>query len=100
MDGIRLSIDKFRPNRQMGAKEERIHNTLSPYYENNSVWHYPGGVCEILEQELIQRNPPNDDVKDALHMAFRIMKVPAARRGYQREKSNIVYSTRFGGVSA
>jgi phage terminase large subunit-like protein len=98
-DGLRLSIDKFRPNRMMGAKEERIHNTLAPYYENNSVWHYPGGVCEILEQELVMRSPPNDDVKDALHMAFRIMKVPMARK-HSRTKSNIVTHSRFGGVAS
>ena len=97
-DGLALSVDKYRPTRTMGTKEERIHNTLSPYYENQSVWHFEGGLCETLEQELIQYNPPNDDIKDALHSAVGIIKVPMKQSNRQRT-SNIVYDTRFGGVA-
>ena len=95
--GLALVVDKFRPTRTMGTKEERIHSMLGPYYENNSVWHYPGGMCETLEQELIQYNPANDDLKDALHQAFGIMKVPMKK--YTNRVSNIVTHSRFGGVS-
>jgi len=98
-DGLALSVDKFRPVRTMGSKEERIQNTLLPYYDNNSVWHFEGGLCETLEQELIQHNPPNDDIKDALHAAVGIMRVPM-KTHTQRQRSNIVYSSRFGGVAA
>jgi hypothetical protein len=98
LDGLSLSIDKYRPTRTMGTKEERIHNTLSPYYENNSVWHFEGGLCESLEQELIQFNPPNDDIKDALHSAVGIMKVPMKSSRARRER-NVIYNTRFGGVT-
>lgn len=97
-DGLALSVDKFRPVRTMGSKEERIQNTLLPYYDNNAVWHFEGGLCETLEQELIQRNPSNDDIKDALHAAVGIMRVPM-RSTNQRQKSNVVYNTRFGGVA-
>ena len=97
-DGLALSVDKFRPVRTMGSKEERIQNTLLPYYDNNSVWHFEGGLCETLEQELIQHNPPNDDIKDALHAAVGIMRVPM-KSTTQRQKSNVVYNTRFGGVA-
>lgn len=97
-DGLALSIDKFRPTRTMGTKEERMHSMLSPYYENSSVWHFQGGLCEALEQELIQHNPPNDDIKDALHAAMGIIKIPMAKSLYTR-KNNIVTHERFGGVS-
>jgi hypothetical protein len=83
----------------MGSKEERIQNTLLPYYENNSVWHYEGGLCEALEQELIQYNPPNDDIKDALHSAVGIMKVPMIRMSRKGQRSNVVTHSRFGGVA-
>jgi hypothetical protein len=83
----------------MGTKEERIAATLGPYYENNSVWHYHGGKCEILEQELIMYNPPHDDIKDALHSAFGIMKPPTARARMRRH-SGVVVHGRFGGVAA
>ena len=97
-DGLALSVDKYRPVRSMGTKEERIHNTLSPYYDNNSMWHFEGGLNETLEQELIQYNPGHDDIKDALHAAVGIMKVPMKSQARAR-KSNIVYSGRFGGVA-
>ena len=98
-DGLALSVDKFRPTRTMGTKEERMQNTLKPYYDNGAVWHFEGGLCESLEQELIQHNPPNDDIKDALHQAVGIMRVPM-KSHMMRPKSNIVYSSRFGGVAA
>ena len=98
-DGLMLAVDKYRPTRSMGSKEERIQNTLSPYYENNSMWHYEGGHCETLEQELIQHNPPNDDVKDALHQAVGIMKIPYQQQRLA-QRSNVVYNSRFGGVQA
>lgn len=97
-DGLALSVDKYRPTRTMGTKEERINNTLTPYYDNNSMWHFEGGLNETLEQELIQYNPVNDDIKDALHSVIGIMKVPM-RHQSQARKSNIVYSGRFGGVA-
>ena len=97
-DRLLLAVDKFRPVRSMGTKEERIASTLGPYYENNSVWHQEGGLCEILEQELIQHNPPHDDIKDALHQAVGIMKVPMSRA--TRRRSNVITHARFGGVAA
>ncbi len=98
-DGLALAVDKFRPTRTMGTKEERIQNTLYPYYDNNAVWHFEGGMCEALEQELVMFNPPNDDIKDALTSAVGIMKVPMKQERNKR-KSNVVYHNRFGGVAA
>lgn len=97
-DGLRLSIDKHKPTRHQGTKEERIHNILAPRYENQAVWHFEGGVTEDLEQELIMQNPPNDDLKDALANAIDIMKVPLDRRQIDR-RPKVVTHARFGGVS-
>jgi len=97
-DGLLLSVDEFRPTRNMGTKEERIHNQLSPRYENRSIWHYAGGLCEDLEQELIQYNPAFDDIKDALAACMGIIR-PPIDKGLRRKSSNVVTHSRFGGVS-
>jgi predicted phage terminase large subunit-like protein len=98
-DGLALAVDKFRPNRGMGTKEERIQNTLLPYYDNHAVWHFEGGLCETLEQELVMYNPPHDDLKDALAAAVGIMQVPMKSHTV-RKKPNVIYHSRFGGVAA
>jgi hypothetical protein len=97
-DGLTISVDLYRPTRTQGTKEERIHAQLSPRYENHSVWHYAGGLCEELEQELIMHNPPFDDIKDALHSVMGIIKIPKAYSS-RKKTGNIVYDGRFGGVA-
>lgn len=97
-DGLLISVDDYRPTRTMGTKEERIHAALAPRYENGSIWHYAGGLCEELEQELIQHNPAFDDIKDALASVTGIIKVPMAQRAMRQ--SNIITHSRFGGVAA
>jgi len=97
-DGLALSVDMYRPTRTQGSKEERIHAALAPRYENLSMWHYAGGYCEDLEQELIQYNPAHDDIKDALASVMGILKVPMVR---QQQRSNVIPTHgRFGGVAA
>ena len=97
-EGLLLSIDEYRPTRHMGTKEERIHAALKPRYENGSVWHYYGGHCEDLEQELIQYNPPNDDIKDALESVMGIIRPPIETRRFTQEPK-VVSHPRFGGVA-
>lgn len=99
LDGLVLAVDKFRPTRGMGSKEERMQASLGPYYENNAVWHFEGGLCETFEHELVQHNPPHDDIKDALHSVFGIMRAPMARR-FGSKTTNINTHARFGGVTA
>lgn len=64
--GLSLVVDEHRPSRWQGSKEERIMAVLEPKYANKQVWHYLGGNCQVLEEELIFANPAHDDVKDAL----------------------------------
>jgi hypothetical protein len=98
-DGLVLSVEDFRPVRSMGTKEERMLHELKPRYENRSIWHFHGGLCEDLEQELIQHNPAFDDIKDALTSVMGIIRIPH-NMGLMRKKSNILTHSRFGGVAA
>jgi hypothetical protein len=96
-NGTPISIDEYRPTRHDGAKEERISAILEPKYDNFQIWHYKGGNCEILEQELVLRRPPHDDVKESLANAIAIAKPPTRQATHMGETNNIIYHKRFGG---
>lgn len=98
-NGIALSIDEYRPTRHEGTKEERLAAILEPKYDNLQMWHYRGGNCQSLEEELIMRHPPHDDIKDALANAIEISVIPK-QRSQMKQVSNVIYNSRFGGVSA
>ncbi|AAM28398.1 hypothetical protein [Vibrio phage VpV262] len=63
-----IRIKAYKPNSQSGDKETRISQTLEPLYENGDIYHYRGGLCDMLEEELTQDRPPHDDLKDCLHI--------------------------------
>lgn len=97
--GLGLSVDEHRPNRYMGNKEERMQAILNPRYENQQIWHYKGGDCELLEQELVLQNPPHDDIKDALSSCLEICVPPTggAMQTQARAWEGKIH-TRFGGL--
>lgn len=97
-NGIPLSIEEHNPNRHQGDKEERISAILEPKYDNMQVWHYRGGNCQSLEEELIMRHPPHDDIKDALASAIHISVIPRQRLSTSLG-SNVITHARFGGVA-
>ena len=97
-NGVPLSIDEFRPNRHQGDKDERVNAILEPKYDNMQVWHYRGGNCQSLEEELVMVHPPHDDIKDALSNAIAISRIPSQRM-QSSSYSNVVTHSRFGGVS-
>lgn len=97
-NGIPLSIDEFTPSRMDGSKEERMSAVLDHRYENQMVWHYKGGNCQSLEEELILVRPPHDDIKDALAAAISIAKAPARRLQREQQVVNIRSHNRFGGI--
>lgn len=99
-NGIRLSIDEHKPTRHDGTKQERINSVLQPRYDQLKVWHYRGGECQTLEEELVLRNPPHDDVKDALASAIEIAVPPVGGHRGMYQDSNVVFHSRFGGVAA
>jgi len=97
-NGIPLSIDEFRPNRHEGDKAERIGAILEPKYDNLQVWHYKGGNCQSLEEELIMAHPPHDDIKDSLANAIAISVIPKLRLQSNGTNNNVITHPRFGGI--
>lgn len=97
---IALSVDEHTPTRHQGTKEERLKAILEPRYDNLSMWHYRGGNCQILEDELLLAQPPHDDVKDALAAAIEIAIAPTASRSHGNSSfKKIITHPRFGGIS-
>lgn len=97
--GLALAVEEYRPSRHIGSKEERMEAILHPRYQNRQIWHYQGGYCQILEEELVLTNPPHDDVKDALASAIDAAVAPTMN--VQNNNDNVVYMShsRFGGIS-
>lgn len=99
--GLALSIDETSPK---GVKEERIEAILQPRYANGQMWHYRGGNCQILEEELVRQNPPHDDVKDCLSSVIEICVAPT-RSFSSQAGGNVIplqrtlSHSRFGGIS-
>ena len=95
--GLSLSVDEFRPTRNAGNKQERVRNTLIPKYDNKQIWHYQGGHCQTLEEELLMSNPSHDDVKDALASCIETCVPPGKVFGATMRTVQKVRS-RFGGI--
>jgi hypothetical protein len=99
--GLALSVEDFKPTRHMGTKAERVGNILEPRYDNGQIWHYRGGNCQVLEEELVMAKPPHDDVKDALATCIDMCQPPsrmnrAARK--LRVQTSELFTSRFGGL--
>jgi phage terminase large subunit-like protein len=94
---ISFTIDEFNPPKTM-KKEERIASVLEPRYNNNQIWHYKGGHCQTLEEELVLNKPEHDDVKDALAACIEICKPSISNKNWKRA-GNVVFNSRWGGVS-
>lgn len=96
--GLSIKVEEVRPTRHQGSKEERMEAILVPRYDNLQVYHYQGGNTQYLEDELISKNPPHDDIKDALATAIEGAVRPA-KTSRSTQQSNIVSHPRFGGVA-
>lgn len=99
-EGLNISVEEYRPSRHEGNKEERIAAALEWRYEDFKMWHYEGGNTLVLEEELMQARPRNDDVKDALASAVSISVKPKQSRKKAIEDmfSNTTKpKSRFGG---
>lgn len=94
--GIALSIEETRPTKE---KNERIEGILQPKYSNLQMWHFHGGNCQILEEELILQHPPHDDLKDALANAIEMLIAPTAMKPHANKELIITPKSygRFGG---
>lgn len=96
--GLALTVEDFRPTRHQGSKEERLEAILQPKYANRQIWHYSGGHCGILEEELVYQNPAHDDVKDCLASAIETAVPPTNQRARSINVDREIYHPRFGGV--
>lgn len=97
--GLSLSIEELKHTARQGSKEERIAAVLEPRYENMAMWHYRGGNCQVLEDELIAQYPPHDDVSDALAAAVSISVPPMGN--FNRDFRNVIPINphpKFGGL--
>lgn len=100
-EGLRISIDEFRPSSKEGTKEQRIDAALEEPYDDLRVWHFEGGWTSILEEELVLARPPHDDIKDAMASAVDIAVPPARKRtaSLDEYKSKTKFNKRFGGMN-
>lgn len=96
-NGLMISIQIEKPTKHEGTKEERINAILHPRYQNLSMWHYRGGNCQILEDELIMAHPPHDDVKDAVANAVKYLVAPSYQHNVVEEDNVVIFSGRFRG---
>jgi phage terminase large subunit-like protein len=95
-NGLALVMEPVRPTKN---KEERIEAILQPRYMNRQVYHYSGGNCELLEEELIMQKPAHDDIKDALASAVEIAVPPSFMNlGVQARNKEALHHPRFGGI--
>ena len=96
--GIRVPIDLYLPP-NTNSKFARVNGILEPLYQNGAIYHYRGGNCQVLEDELVSVNPLHDDTKDAWAMCVDIMVKPIQRR-QQRDTNIVRFNKRFGGIAA
>lgn len=98
--GLAIKVVEVKPTSHQGSKEERMEAILVPRYDNMQVFHYRGGNCQVLEEELGSYNPQHDDVKDALASAIDGSVKPARsmrRRNTGQMQGNVIFNSRFGG---
>jgi phage terminase large subunit-like protein len=99
-EGLRLSVEEYRPTRNEGTKQERIASALEHRYENLQIWHFKGGYTDMLEEELVMARPAHDDIKDALASAVMIVVKPKRSRENNGLNGNVVpIHSRFGGIA-
>lgn len=96
--GLALSIEDYNPPRDAGNKEERVFAILQPKYDNRQMWHFQGGLCQTLEEELVLRNPEHDDIKDCLATVVDMAVAPTYRSMSSPMDTNVSFHNRFGGV--
>lgn len=102
-EGIHCIVEEHRPNKGMGAKEERMKAALSPKYEAGKILHFKGGLCNYLEEEVLLDNPPHDDIKDTLAAGLssdyvRKPRRPAKEYTEEEGMSSLKFHSRFGGA--
>ncbi len=101
-NGLALSVEEIAPTRHQGSKEERMAAILEPRYDNMQMWHYRGGHCQTLEDELVSHHPAHDDCMDALANAINIAVAPSGMfsRDATSNDNVLSFNRKFGGAFA
>ncbi len=95
--GIRVPIELYNPG--ITHKDLRIMNILEPQYKSQSVFHYRGGMAEILEQEMLDAKPTHDDLKDCWAMCVDPTFMKLKKQSRTKLRPNVLhFNSRFGGV--
>ncbi len=102
-EGLHCKIDEHRPNKSDGAKKERIDAALVPRYEEGKIYHYKGGLCTYLEEEILLDTPEHDDISDTLAAGLSSEFIRKPRRPSSGDVESISaastqYHSRFGGA--
>lgn len=103
-EGLHCIIEKHRPNKYDGAKEERMEAALLPKYEDGKILHFKGGLCTYLEEEILLDNPEHDDIKNTLADGLSSDFVRKPRRPSSDDETSNRYAkkkqyhSRFGGM--
>jgi len=94
--GVFYTIDTIN---QVVNKQIRIMTNLEQRYAEGVIFHFRGGNCQVLEDELSSSKPAHDDVSDAFASCVEIATAPSKRRTEMNTVTNIRYHPKFGGVS-
>lgn len=87
---------KGKPAPNDASKYERILQILEPRYRNNEVFHNKIGYIRLLEEELRQPKPKNDDLKDCVTLAVSELKPPLGKGIKVATKALTERISRFG----
>lgn len=103
-EGLHCKVHDHRPMNGDGRKEERIEAALSPKYDSGTILHYKGGLCTLLEEEVLLDNPEHDDIKDAFAAGLSAPYVTKPRRPQKEDEveagyTALKFNSRFGGVA-
>lgn len=89
-----------KPAARGASKGERYAASLEPRYLNSLVFHYEGGDTPELEDQIVEQNPKNDDIRDAVVIAVNETPAPLRPLMSQVKGGRVARpaaSSRFGG---
>jgi hypothetical protein len=70
---------------------------LEPRYAEGVIFHFRGGNCQVLEDELSSTKPAHDDVSDAFASVVEIASAPS-RRAVSQAPAQVKYNPKWGGI--
>ena len=94
--GVYYTIEK---EKHRDDKTIRTFSILEPRYSAGKLFHYRGGNCQVLEDEMTMARPPHDDVRDAVAGAVSVCQSPSRRQAKSSsDVTNLNFNSKFGGV--